>query len=222
MKENKNELRNRWLCYLSGMVILALGIVLNTKSNLGVSPIISVAYSVSVIFDLNFGNATFVWYVLFVLFEMAVHGIRKDKKNLVLDALQIVVSLIFTRFMNLFSGLIPMLTDLSEKEFLGSFFGRLVVLILAIILTGIGAAMSLNAGLVPNPGDGIVRTLSELIHKPVGTTKNIWDISCVTLTCVLSLLLIHRIVGVGIGTVLAMLFVGRVVAVYNKLFPKRF
>ena len=45
--------------YIAGLLILALGIVLNTKSGLGVSPIISISYSVSVIYDLNFGNTTF-------------------------------------------------------------------------------------------------------------------------------------------------------------------
>ena len=35
---------NRWIIYGIGMITLALGLTLNTKSNLGVSPIISVAY----------------------------------------------------------------------------------------------------------------------------------------------------------------------------------
>ena len=50
----------RWLIYSGGMAVLALGITLNTKTGLGVSPIISVAYSVSQIFSLNFGDMTFL------------------------------------------------------------------------------------------------------------------------------------------------------------------
>lgn len=46
----------RGLIYLMGMVILAFGITLNTKTGLGVSPIISIAYCVSEILDWNFGN----------------------------------------------------------------------------------------------------------------------------------------------------------------------
>ena len=51
---------NRWIFYILGMVVLAAGITLNTKTGLGVSPIISVAYCVSQIFELNFGDMTFV------------------------------------------------------------------------------------------------------------------------------------------------------------------
>lgn len=39
----------RWIFYAGGLLILAMGIILNTKSGLGVSPIISVAYSISTI-----------------------------------------------------------------------------------------------------------------------------------------------------------------------------
>lgn len=40
---------NRGIVYVAGLLLLAMGIILNTKTGLGVSPIISVAYSVSVI-----------------------------------------------------------------------------------------------------------------------------------------------------------------------------
>lgn len=40
---NKKSM-NRWIIYGIGMITLALGLTLNTKSNLGVSPIISIAY----------------------------------------------------------------------------------------------------------------------------------------------------------------------------------
>ena len=40
----------RVLFYVIGLLVLALGLTLNTKTGLGVSPIISVAYSISEIF----------------------------------------------------------------------------------------------------------------------------------------------------------------------------
>lgn len=46
---------NRWIFYILVMVVGG-GITLNTKTGLGVSPIISVAYCVSQIFELNFAT----------------------------------------------------------------------------------------------------------------------------------------------------------------------
>ena len=101
----------RAIFYIAGLLILALGIVLNTKSGLGVSPIISISYSVSVIYGLNFGNATFALYAVFVAVEIILHLIRRPEGSLLLtlgkDVLQLPLCLVFTRFMNLFSVLLP-------------------------------------------------------------------------------------------------------------------
>lgn len=51
--KSRNKLIIRWVFYLLGLLILALGIMLNTKANLGVSPIISVPYSISHIIGFN-------------------------------------------------------------------------------------------------------------------------------------------------------------------------
>lgn len=225
--------------YMLGFLILALGIILNTKAGLGVSPIISVAYSISTIFSFDFGNTTFCLYAVFVVVEMIIHTARTRKeakhaakalshaaqKNirlvLLMDLLQLPVSLIFTRFFNLFGSLIPDFETAYAGTFWGSMAGRLLVLILAIILTGIGAAMSVDVRLVPNPGDGIVQAISDTVHKGMGLCKNLFDIGCIITTTVLGFLLAGKPVGIGIGTILAMIGVGRVVALYNHLFLAR-
>ena len=74
--DKKAESINRWCCYTLGMVILALGLTLNTKTGLGVSPIVSVAYCVSQILDMNFGDMTFVLYALFVAAQFAIREKR--------------------------------------------------------------------------------------------------------------------------------------------------
>ena len=55
------------------MVVLTLGLTLNTLANLGVPPIISVLYSISQIIGLNFINITFVVYAIFVVVQLAIH-----------------------------------------------------------------------------------------------------------------------------------------------------
>ena len=124
----------RWLIYSGGMAVLALGITLNTKTGLGVSPIISVAYSVSQIFSLNFGDMTFLLYILFVAVQLAL----RDKGERAATLLQIVVSLIFSRLLNLCDALLPY--DSGSH----SLFANLLLLAAAIILTGLGIAMTIN------------------------------------------------------------------------------
>ena len=211
----------RLLIYLSGLVILAAGITLNAKTTLGVSPIISVAYSVSQIWGLNFANVTFFWYGVFIVAEMALHLLRRPpdwRRKLAADGLQVVVSLISTRFIDLFGTLIPVFETAYPNSFAGSLPGRFLLLLLAILLTGVGAGMSLFTRIVPNPGDGIVQGISDFTGVSTGMTKNLVDLSCVVLTVALSLLFAGKVIGIGVGTLTAVLGVGRVVAVFERLF----
>lgn len=197
------------LVYVVGMFILAIGLTLNTKANLGVSPIISVPYSISQITGLNFGDLTFVVYAIFVVVQVIIHIRLKNHKRIVSDILQLPLSLIFTRLLNIFSTYIPTAQNLGI---------RFIVLTLAIICTGVGAAMSLSMQLVPNPGDGIVQSLAEGFNKSVGLTKNLFDCFNLCIILCISIFIAHQIVGVGIGTVIAVLGVGRVIALFHHIF----
>ena len=81
--------------------------------------------------------------------------------------------------------------------------------------------LSLDMRLIANPGDGLVQAVSDRTGTDLGLSKNIVDITCVTLTCILSMTVSHRILGVGIGTLIAMIGIGRVIAFVNKLFGER-
>lgn len=231
MKLSKNKYRA--IIYVAGLLILAMGLTLNTKAGLGVSPIISIAYSASVITGYNFGNTTLVLYSLFVVIEIILHVVRgrrfartnrvelrhaqKVDARLVLlmDLLQIPLSIVFTRFLNIFSVLFPDI-DGEGKNSVFIFCVRLIVLLIALILTGIGAAMSLNMRIVPNPGDGIVQAIADVTHKSVGLIKNCVDVSCVIFAVIISIKCTGKLQGVGIGTIIAMVAVGRIIAIFNK------
>lgn len=207
-----NNKTKRIVVYVVGMFILALGLTLNTKANLGVSPIISVPYSISQITGLNFGDLTFIEYVVFVFIQIWIHLSEKNKKRILSDLLQLPLSLVFTRLLNIFSAYIPT----SDQ------FGiQLLILAMAIICTGVGAAMSLSMQFVPNPGDGIVQALAGKFNKSVGLTKNMFDCVSVCITLCIGLIFAHKILGIGIGTLIAVLGVGRVIALFHHTFESQ-
>lgn len=209
--------------YAAGLLILALGLTCNTQTGLGVSPIISVSYCIAAVWDLNFGDITFLQYGCFVAIQMILHVLRDRrlrlqgktpsfslKRMLLTDLLQLPLSLVFTRFLNLFSLWIPDFSGRSLPE-------RLLMLLAAIVLTGVGAAMSLNMRLIPNPGDGIVQTLADFTEKSVGLAKNCFDALNICMAILLSLLWTGRLTSVGLGTICAVIGVGRGIALFNHL-----
>lgn len=191
--------------YLAGMTLLALGITLTTLSGLGASAIVSVPYTVSRGFGLNFANLTLIFYCSFVAAEFVING----KRRRWLDLLQIPVSILFTRFMALFQWGIPYKSGYLPTD--------LLVLLLGILFTGIGAATAVDMMLIPNPGDGIVNSISMRTGKELGLCKNCFDIGCVTCALILGTMFGSPLLGIGLGTLLSMLGVGRVMAIWNRL-----
>lgn len=186
----------RFGIYLVGMVLLALGITLNTKAGLGASAIVSVPYTVSQGTGWDFANLTLIVYCILVAAQFVIKG----QNRRLIDLLQIVVSIVFTRFMALFQHGITYQS--------GFFATDLLVLALGILLTGIGAAMTVDMQLIPNPGDGIVSSLADRFGRALGLCKNCFDAFCVVCSLAIGLAFGNPLLGIGLGTVLSMLGAG--------------
>lgn len=200
----KKQHAARFGIYLVGMVLLALGITLNTKAGLGASAIVSVPYTVSQGTWWDFANLTLIVYCILVAAQFVIKG----QNRRLIDLLQIVVSIVFTRFMELFQHGITYQS--------GFFATDLLVLALGILLTGIGAAMTVDMQLIPNPGDGIVSSLADRFGRELGLCKNCFDAFCVVCSLAIGLALGNPLLGIGLGTVLSMLGVGRVIYFFNR------
>lgn len=205
----KRKLAYRWGIYLAGMTLLALGITLTTLAGLGASAIVSVPYTISCGFGLSFANLTLIFYCSFVGAEFIIKGRQRS----LLDLLQIPVSIVFTRFMALFQAAIGYQSGFLPTD--------LLVLLLGILLTGIGAATAVDMQLIPNPGDGIVNSISIRSGKELGFCKNCFDLGCVTCALLIGTLFGSPLLGIGLGTLLSMLGVGRVMAIWNRMIKQK-
>ena len=73
----KNKLK-RYLLFLVGLFINALGVSLVTKASLGTSPISSIPYVLSLNFPLTLGNFTIIFSILLILLQILI--LRKNFK----------------------------------------------------------------------------------------------------------------------------------------------
>ena len=184
MQEKQKKWMLRIALYLVGIIVLALGITLNTKTNLGVSPIISMPYAVAQIFGYETGTAVFVAYLIFIVLQIV---LLKGKFR-PFQLLQVAASYLTSAFITIFDRVLPV------PEQMGS---RLLVLALAIILTGIGAAVTVDVNIVPNPADGLARVLGERCGKNMGFGKNLFDFSALVISLAIGMIGAGRPVGIG-------------------------
>ena len=91
-----NKLK-RYLSFLVGLFVNALGVSLITKASLGTSPISSIPYVLSLNFPLTLGNFTILFSLLLIVLQLII--LRKDFKPE--HILQIPVSIAFGYFIDL-------------------------------------------------------------------------------------------------------------------------
>lgn len=211
MKEkNKTHTGKQWLwrclLYALGVAVLALGLTLNTKTGLGVSPIISIAFAATKALEVKFSYGVFLLYCLLVLGQFLIRG--KDRRWT--DLLQLPFSLVFSLLLDVYERWLPLQFD--------ALWQNLLLLLAAVVCTGLGMCLTMNMHLVVNPADGMVQAMGWRLKKEAGLMKNLLDIVCVTMAFILDLCFNSLWTSVGLGTVVAMVLTGRVVSLCNRLF----
>lgn len=84
-----------------------------------------------------------------------------------------------------------------------------------------GVSLAVIADVIMNSGEAFVKALSDKFNKEFGAMKTAFDISCVVLAVVLSLVFFgFKIVGTREGTLIAALFTGSVVRFFCSKISK--
>ncbi|MGN1089246.1 MAG: YitT family protein [Huintestinicola sp.] len=202
---SRSETAKRYGLFIVSLFIQALGVAVTKKGGLGVSPISSVPNVLSIrITSLTMGNWLIIWNCILILGQI----ILLRKKFRPIQLLQVPLSFLFGYFCDI--GL--MLTSFFDTE---AYFMRLAMVITGTVILGLGIALAVTANVIMNSGEAFVKALSDTIHKDFGNVKIAFDISCVALSVILSLLFFDfRIVGTREGTVFAAVFTG----IFVKLF----
>lgn len=203
MKNNKEFIR-RFCLYIIGLIILCFGVVLNTKTNLGVAAVNVIPFVLANTTSISLGTAVFVLYCILIILQCLI-----KKKIELLVILQLPVSLLFGRMVDFIN--IDIL-----KFSANSFIEGIIMLIIAINLVAIGTTFVVEQRIVPNAPDGFVQALADRINWNFGKAKVCFDVIFVAIGTIISFVLAKTIIGIGIGTVASMIFTGLLCQKYKK------
>lgn len=190
------------LVYLLGNIVLAFGVCLNTKTMLGVSPVISVAYNASLIWKVPIGQSTFVYYLILIGIQFLLLRHRFDRFQI----FQVLAGFLGSFFLQIFDGLLFVPDSIAW---------RLLALGFGVLLTGFGASLTVAMKILPNPADALAHTIGIVCHKNFGFGKNILDLICITISLSIGFLFTGGFLGIGFGTLVAVLMTGRVIACFH-------
>lgn len=200
---------NRLMIYILGIFCIALGGVVAIKSKLGVSPISSLPFSINRVSGISIGVASVVLFCIYVLIQIIL--LKKDFKKIQL--LQVIFAVVFGQAVDVLNSIINVDINSFPIQLLFSFTSVLII--------AIGIVLTLKADIVPLAPDGLAKTISTKYNIEFGKVKMRLD--CVVVSTSVTLLLVSgkNLEGVGIGTIIAAIMVGKVVHIINKFIAKR-
>lgn len=198
----------RCIIYFFGLLIMTLGVAVSVKSDLGVSPVSSIPYTMTCVWGIEMGKATIVFHAALVLVQVILLRRKFQLKNL----LQIPVGVLFG-YMTTFSN--HLMTFLPDP---GNICIRLGMVVISTVLVAIGLFFYVPADIIPLAGEGVMLAISKVADKAFSTVKIAFDVTMVVISLITCLILIHSLGSVGIGTVIAAVMVGMVLKLITKLF----
>ena len=199
---------HRYLWFVFGVLLNSFGVALITKAALGTSPISSVPYVLSFAFPFTFGQITFAFNMLFIIGQFVL--LRKDFHPI--QWLQIAVNLIFSACID---GSMNLLTWFEPANLVS----EAIALLLGCAILGLGISIEVAPDVLMVPGEGLVKAITQVSGKRFGSIKIGFDVSLVVIACVLSVVFQHPLQGLGIGTIVSALVVGRFVNFFNRHLP---
>lgn len=199
----------RIILFVGGLFVMSLGVGLSIKSGLGVTPISSIPYSLTLASGVNIGITTVIFNVLLVFLQIPILKKRFNPKRL----LQLINAFMFGYFTDLSLWILSPMPDLPLDV-------NFTLLIVSMFLIAAGI-LYMPANIAPLPGEGVVEAVSLAYDKRFSKVKVCFDTSMVVLSLIICGLFTSDILGsVNVGTILAAIFIGIIIRYLTELYEK--
>ena len=204
---SRAELIRRYVFFLVRLYVNALGFARMSRDNLGISPISSTPYVLSLWNPaLSLGMFTLFFSLFLIALQLIVLGKRFPKHFW----LQIPVSFLLSAFIDLSMALL---------FFVDPHFYPLQILSLLVgcVVLGFGVFMEVAANVVMLPGECTVKSITMRWHTDFGKTKIAVDVTMVVVAAVLGFILCGKLTGIREGSVISALLVGFIARSVGKM-----
>lgn len=207
------ELIKRYFIFTLAIFICGMAISVIAKSNLGITPISSTNYVLSYYSDMSLGLVTLIFNFILIIIQLAILMVNKKYKDMITVFMQIPYNFIFSIAIDMAYYLLNMIFQ--DKL---DIFTQGSLLALGIFLLALGVALEVNANVAMVSGEAVVRMIAIKLKRHFGTIKIWFDSTLVIFAVILSLIFsgFSSIVGIGIGTLIAAIFLGQIVKIILK------
>ncbi len=176
---------------------MALGISLSIRANMGITPISSLPYVVSLGVPLTVGTLTILLHACFLLIEYLL--MRREFE--LIQLLQLPAAVMFGVFIDLTMLGLDWLMPVNYLE-------QLLLLVVSCLLLAVGICFEVAPNVLMMASEGMLTAFVRRFKVEFGTVKIGLDVTLVILSIGVSMLMFSTVYGVREGTVIAAVLVG--------------
>ena len=199
---------------------MTIGIALSVKSDLGVSPVSSIPYTMTLVFGIEMGKATIIFHVFLVLIQILL--LRKNFKWI--NLFQILIGIVFGYFTTFCNYLVSLALPLSISDYFPNIFTgmtvRVCMTLVSTFFVALGIFFYMPSSIMPLAGEGCMMAVSQITKIQFHKVKISFDVTMVVISLITCLIALHSTGSVGIGTIAAAFLVGIILGFLNKFFGK--
>ena len=187
------------IALITAVTINSFGVVLMLYSAAGISAISSVPYAFSLVLPrLTLGTWTYIFQGVLILTLMIMR-----KKFVPQYLCSFIVGFVFGKMLDIHEIWIGALPTALPW--------RILYFVISYILICIGIALSNRCGLPIIPTDLFPRELADITKAKYSRIKIGYDVTCLTITALMTCIILGYLDGLGIGTLLAAFTMGKVI-----------
>ncbi|MGP9040159.1 YczE/YyaS/YitT family protein [Cytobacillus kochii] len=198
----------RLVLYVLGLFFLSLGVSFSIQADLGVSPVSSLPYALSLSTGMKIGMMTVVANILFIIV-----GSILTKSFIVKEVVgQLIISFLFGGFMDLTLLLVQIFPS---PQTIGM---KIIFLLISLFVVAVGLLGYFNAKLPLMPYDALTYSISARFKMVFSKAKITSDLLNVCVAGAVCLIFVHSLGAIGVGTVIAAYFIGKILGWMTKLY----
>lgn len=215
---NLKDILIRYSISTLGLILIALGVGISVKSNLGIAPpscppvILNLKWT-----HISVGTFTWISHLFFILLQVILLGKEFKLRYL----MQIPAAFVFGY---LCDGAIWLFDALNAPA--TNYLVQILLCLLSVLITAIGIKMEVIGEGWILAGDMIVAVMSQVAKTPFGTVKVLFDVALVILTALFSWVAFGLLTGNGAtvvireGTLILAFFTGLCMRVTDPVLDK--
>lgn len=206
------------LVYIFAILILSFSVAMVSAADLGLSMIVAPAYILSQKLEfLTFGQSEYVIQaILFIIFCILLKKVKLVYFTSFLNCI------VYGAVLDFWRVIIPIFNPSITPPGSMSMPIRIAFFVISALITAFAIALFFRVYLYPQVYDFFVKGITEHFKLNQTKFKTAFDLSCLAVSVIMTLVFFKSFVGIGVGTLILALVNGSLIGVFGKLIDKYF